>query len=99
MIERKQLGTQKADCRCPRNLGVLLEVIASSLSSIKAAKEEILKDIHDHQALVYASAFLSKKYEENQQMMPSRSQLESYVAEFHHGSYYAALNVVPSLTI
>jgi hypothetical protein len=99
MIESIQLGNQKTDCRCLKKVDVLVEVIASSLSSVRAAKEENLRDIHDHQALVHASAFLRKKYEENLQSVPSRSQLDSYVAEFKRGSYSAAVNAVILLTI
>lgn len=91
------MGDQETGCRCLRKIDVLVELITSSLSSIGAAREENLKDIRDHQALVYASTFLSKKYEGSRQMVPSRPQLESYVAEFR-GSYYAALNVVTLLT-
>ena len=92
------MGDQETGCRCLRKIDVLVELITSSLSSIGAAREENLKDIRDHQALVYASTFLNKKYEGSRQMVPSRPQLESYVAEFNRGSYYAALNIVTLLT-
>jgi hypothetical protein len=83
MIEIGPLGDQKAGCR---KLDSLVEFDASSLSSIEAAKEENLKDIRDHQALIYASTFLSKKYEGSRRTVPSLPQLESYVAEFNRGS-------------
>jgi hypothetical protein len=88
MIESIQLCYQKTDCDC------LKKRIATSLSFVRAAKEENLRDIRGHQALAYASNFLSKKYEENRRTVPSPSQLDSYVAEFSRGSYYAGVNAV-----
>ena len=85
------MGNQKTGCHCLRKLDILVELINSSLSSIGAAKEKNLKDIHDHQALEYASTFLIKKYEESRQTIPSRLQLESFLAEFNRGSYCAML--------
>lgn len=97
MVE--QLGDQKYHYGCPGKMEALVALIASSLSSIEAAKEENLKDIRDHQALLYASAFLRKKYEASQQTLPNRAQLEMHVAELNHGSYYVALIAVTSLRI
>ena len=85
MIEHTRLDNQTDYCCMNlKGLDTLVESIALSLSSIRAAN---LKDIRGHQALVHASAFLGKKYEEYQQVVPSRTQLDSYVAEFNRGSF------------
>jgi len=96
MVE--QLGDQST-YGCSRKVAALVAPIASSLSSIEAAKEENLKDIRDHQALLYVSAFLRKKYEASRQTLLNRAQLEMHVAELNHGSYYVAPIAVTILKI
>lgn len=93
MEEIEQLGNQETDCRCQRKLNALL---ASALSSIETVKEENLQHIRNHQTIIYAIAFLRKKYEANGQVVPSRPQLESYIAEFNYGSHYIVLITLPS---
>lgn len=89
MVEINQFGNQRTGCHCRRKLHALDELLTSLVSSIETAKEENLKEISGYRAAAHASAFLSKKYMAGGQVVPSRSELESYVAEFHRGGYCA----------
>jgi len=93
MAETEQLGDQRADSQRK-----LQDEIASFISSIEDARKKNRKEIQDHQAAIHVSAFLSKKYKASG-VVPSRSQLESYAAEFNGSCWcYAVPNVVKLLT-
>lgn len=94
MVENEQFGNQRTDCLRQRRLHTLDELLTSLISSIETAKKENLREISGYRAAAYASAFLGKKYMASGQAVPSRSQLESYVTEFHHGLYFVMLHEI-----
>jgi hypothetical protein len=71
------------------DISELKERVTKLVSSVEDAIEENRKALDEHQAALYASNFLGKKHAARQ-MVPTLSQLKSYITEFDYRACYVS---------